>query len=96
MYCRWGVQFLFLRVYVPKTRQVDGFFKTAKTLQFNIQHILQVTDTAMLRRVDSQRIYMRTVVSVVQNTYHMPSVLVGLFFPYPSVGTDFDNLLVLP
>jgi hypothetical protein len=27
MYCRWGVQFLFLRAYVPETRQVDGFPK---------------------------------------------------------------------
>ena len=57
---------------------------------------LQVSDTALLRRSDNQRLYFRAFVTIVHNMYQMPSVLVGLFFPYPSPGVNSDNILILP
>lgn len=62
----------------------------------NTPHAPQVSDTALLRRVDNQRLYCRVLVTVVQNTYHMPSVVLGLFFPYPSPAAEHENILVLP
>lgn len=59
-------------------------------------HAPQVSDTALLRRVDNQRLYCRVLVTVVQNTYHMPSVVLGLFFPYPSPAAEHETILVLP